>query len=559
MASIGKESGGFRILFVAPDGKRKTLRLGKVSRHQAVAVKVKIETLVAAAFTGHPPDDEVSRWVAAVGDELADKLAAVGLVPKRQQTTVKGLATTFCEAHPDAKPATFVVWGQVARCLCDCFSEARAVRTITREDAEGFRQWLLDQKLSATTVHKRLQFARQFFTFAVRHGLIDRNPFEGVGYKAGSPSERQHYVTPEDTERLIAAAPNWIWRTIIALARYGGLRTPSETLSLRLEDLDWEHGAINVSSPKTEGCGHGRRLVPMFARLRPHLDEAWDAAEERQTHVIPEGLYLPASNGPHGWVNVNLRTTFEKIVRRAGLDPWPRLFHALRASCESDLAREYPITTVCKWIGNTVAIAARHYVQVTDDDFRRASGAAKQAAQNPAQQTSELAHKAEQENSNTPVFPGNAKPCDTVQMYSGGGGNRTRVPRHFRGSFYVRSRMIYAFAQSTPNRRGAGPASRARSLVPGVPDGDPERAEFAAGFWASSAKARSRGYVYYAASARLLSAIKEFGQLLTWPTDQPRHATPTSNCPVEPSSPPGRVEGVCFIRHCTAGGSVFPW
>ena len=49
------------------------------------------------------------------------------------------------------------------------------------------------------------------------------------------------------------------------------------------------------------------------------------------------------------------------------------MFHALRASCESDLAREYPITTVCTWIGNTVAIAARHYVQVTDQDFERAS------------------------------------------------------------------------------------------------------------------------------------------------------------------------------------------
>ena len=48
------------------------------------------------------------------------------------------------------------------------------------------------------------------------------------------------------------------------------------------------------------------------------------------------------------------------------------MFHALRASCETDLAREFPIATVCKWIGNTVSIAARHSVQVTDADFQRA-------------------------------------------------------------------------------------------------------------------------------------------------------------------------------------------
>ncbi len=123
----------------------------------------------------------------------------------------------------------------------------------------------------------------------------------------------------------------------------------------------------------------------MFARLRPYLEEAWEMAKEGQTHVIPEQLYLPAANTPRGWINCNLRTTFKKIVERAGLEPWPRLFHNLRASCESDLAREYPITTVCKWLGNTVTIAARHYVQVTDDDFQKAAKAGKPTAQNAAQ------------------------------------------------------------------------------------------------------------------------------------------------------------------------------
>ena len=149
----------------------------------------------------------------------------------------------------------------------------------------------------------------------------------------------------------------------------------------------------------------------MFARLRPYLDEAWDMAKEGQTHVIPENLYLTASKGPHGWCNCNVRTTFEKIVKRAGLKPWPRLFHNLRASCESDLAREYPITTVCRWIGNTVAIAARHYIQVTDADFRKAAGAETIAAHRTAQQVSEMGRKGSQEKQKTPVFPGFAKGC----------------------------------------------------------------------------------------------------------------------------------------------------
>ena len=86
-------------------------------------------------------------------------------------------------------------------------------------------------------------------------------------------------------------------------------------------------------------------------------------------------------------MNWNLRTTSGEIIKRAGLEPWPRLFHALRASCESDLAREYLITTVCKWIGNTVAIAVRHCVQVTDHDFERTSRATDKALQNPMHPT----------------------------------------------------------------------------------------------------------------------------------------------------------------------------
>ena len=183
----------------------------------------------------------------------------------------------------------------------------------------------------------RLQLTRQIFSYAVRCEWIDRNPFAGISHTAGDPRERQRYITEAETARLIDAAPNWVWRTIIGLARFGGLRTPSETLSLRLADLDWEHGAMTVVSPKTEGHGQGQRVVPMFARLRPFLDEAWTMAKEGQTNVIPENLYLPAAHGPRGWVNCNLRSTFERIVRRTGLTPWPRLFHALRASCESDL------------------------------------------------------------------------------------------------------------------------------------------------------------------------------------------------------------------------------
>ncbi len=398
MASISKDPGGKkRILFVAPDGKRKVIRLGKMTLAQARNVKHKIESLVSSKGSGQSLDNETAAWVRDISDGLAGKLAKAGLIAERENTTVDGLIENFLAASTHFKPSTRSIWGQVTGDLKKHFGEDCRLRTIGQVEAEGFRQWLLTtRKLSSTTIAKRLQRSRQLFAHAIRFEWIEKNPFEGVKHKSGDPRERQRYITVEDTEKLIEAAPNWVWRTIIALSRYGGLRNPSEVLSLQLADLDWERGAMRVISPKTEGHGQGSRMVPMFAQLRPYLEGAWEMAAEGQTQVIPEHLYLPAAQGPNGWRNCNLRTTFLKIVLRAGLDPWPRLFHNLRASCESDLSRGFPIATVCKWIGNTVAIAAKHYIQVDDRDFRRAAKVDGEAAQNAAQSMHEKGRKTRQ-------------------------------------------------------------------------------------------------------------------------------------------------------------------
>ncbi len=78
------------------------------------------------------------------------------------------------------------------------------------------------------------------------------------------------------------------------------------------------------------------------------------------------------AKGTGGWAGVNLRTTFEKLVRRAGLLQWPRLFHNMRASCETDLMRDHSIHVVTAWIGNTPRIALGHYLQTNEADFEKA-------------------------------------------------------------------------------------------------------------------------------------------------------------------------------------------
>jgi len=292
------------------------------------------------------------------------------------------------------------VWGQVVKNLVAFFGAACPLVSITPAQAEAFRQHLVASGLRDTTIHKRLQHCRMFFNCAKRQRLVEHNPFELVKHRRGDAAERRAYVPVADVLRLMDYCPNDTWRVLLALARFGGLRIPSEAFSLKWTDVDWERGRLAVPCPKTEHLpGRGYRVVPLFPLLRQYLDAAWAKAPEGAVYVIPDE-YRRRAQGPGGWRNANLRTTLEKIIRRAGLPPWPRLWHSLRASCESDLAASFPLAAVTKWLGNTPAIALQHYVDPTDALFQQAanwvpptggndivSGSGTPVAQIPAQQS----------------------------------------------------------------------------------------------------------------------------------------------------------------------------
>jgi len=428
MASISRDKrGNRRILFVAPDGRRPSIRLGKKSLEFAREVKNRVEKLLEAKLLKRAMPAELAEWVADLEPWLAKKLARVGLIPKPEEKAVATLGAFLqswrAARKGDYKPASLIAWGQVIDALTGFFGADCPIADVTPAKGEAFRQSMLAADLRATTIHKRLQHARMFFAHAKRQGLVEANPFEFVRHRPGDASERRAYVPAADVQRVIEHAPNSTWKLLIALSRVAGLRVPSEALSLRWQDVDWERGRLTVPSPKTQHlAGRSYRVIPLFPALRPFLESAWEQAPEGAEYVIPEE-YRRRAQGPGGWANANLRTTLEKIVRRAGLETWPRLWHSMRASCETDLARQFPLAVVAKWLGNTQAVAMRHYVDVTDADFERAAAGTGpsdgQAAQNAAQhahatergesQSSDAAHE------KTPVLLGSASSCDTLQ------------------------------------------------------------------------------------------------------------------------------------------------
>ena len=103
--------------------------------------------------------------------------------------------------------------------------------------------------------------------------------------------------------------------------------------------------------------------MPIFPELRPHLEAAWDAAAEGAEFVITR----------YRDCNANLRTQLLRIIAKAGLTAWPKLFQNLRSTRETELAETYPLHVVVSWLGNSQLIAAKHYWQVTDEHFTQAT------------------------------------------------------------------------------------------------------------------------------------------------------------------------------------------
>lgn len=218
---------------------------------------------------------------------------------------------------------------------------------------------------------------------------MDANPFANLRPGSQSNSERTHYVSVDDIDRIIEKCPDARWRAIVGLCRFAGLRCPSELEGLTRADVDLVERRLTVRSPKTAHHeGHGARLVPIAPRLAPLLEDLYELADDDEPRLFP------TVRGPS-----NLRTTMQKIIARAGLAPWPRLFQNLRASWATDWASAFPNHDAASWLGHSPMIAAQHYLKPRDEHFRKAAGL-RDGAKSDAAGCGKLQHKLEAQTAN---------------------------------------------------------------------------------------------------------------------------------------------------------------
>lgn len=466
---------GFRVRFYDAAKRRREIYIpgsGRRVERLAQTVAGHCEALAKAKANNILADPAAAAWADGTEGGLRENLIAWGLADPRNPklaTDAGRLLGPFVDGYLESRTDWAKKTGenhrQVNNYLKTYFGPQCVLKSITVGDAERWHRWLAtDCGLSPATVSKHGKRAKMMFASAVSDRLLAQNPFAGL--KAGKESNpgRFEFITPEMAALVLDACPDADWRLIFSLCRWGGLRCPSEVLALRWRDVDWAAGRLRIESPKT-----GLRFAPMFPQVRTALAEAFEAAPEGAEFCV--GRYRDKE--------ANLRTQFSRIIERAGLVPWGKPFQNLRSSRRTELEEQFPNHVINGWLGHSSRVAEGHYLQTTDEHWKRATDAGSVAVDGDGQDAQA------NPDSRSPTGP----PIDDNQGPSGPIAE-TKKPRENRGSDGCRWVRIGSpippagFEQPSETRKKSSPG---RLVPPPVPPSlailDPEAEELLA-IWA---------------------------------------------------------------------------
>jgi len=375
MAAIStRKDGTIRIRFTLHTTNRE-LYLGKVSSKSAKEFRMKLEPLIDSIRMGTKPTTSTLNWLESLEDSTKNKLAKAGLIQLAesiQLPTLGKFVGDWIESRlgPKWKPATITVYRRCQRHLKLHFDDNRLIDSLSKGDATEWEASLYQKGLAENTVRKMANVAKQMFSHAIDKEFISTNPFGNLKSSSTANDDRSYFVTVQEIQKALDVTTDVEWRLIIALIRFAGLRTPSEIYSLKWTDIDFGKAEIKVTSPKTAHHKNGgSRVCPMFPVLRPFLEDAFNAASDGKTSIAPNRYVIEKNRIASG----NLSTEFKRILKRAGVTPWPKLFMNLRSTRQTELENDFPTHVVCKWMGNSPQVAHKHYLKVTAEHFKQAS------------------------------------------------------------------------------------------------------------------------------------------------------------------------------------------
>jgi len=254
------------------------------------------------------------------------------------------------------------------------YFESRGVFSVEGITLDMVREFISDTAAAVkpASLHNIMLYLRYFYGFLKTTDLKAADAEGLFSYKVYRDYPIQSYVTDEELERILAVIDTGTEsgkrnRAIILLAANTGLRA-CDIAQLKLKDIDWRRGQINLYQKKTGEMVYiplteevGEALQDYILNARPHLD-----CPEVFLRISPPKVAItdPSSIG----------SMFIAYQKKAGIERKAfdgKGFHGLRRRLAKKLlVTGTPLTTISQILGHDDPLTARQYLSLDIENLR---------------------------------------------------------------------------------------------------------------------------------------------------------------------------------------------
>ena len=270
-----------------------------------------------------------------------------GVIPKDlEKVTINGLFKKYL-AYSETNKKSYSTDVGRTKLIKKFFGESTLIMDIKPEKIEKFKDFLIDEGRSKTTVNRYLEQLHTAFKLAVDNGYLLKNPSQSVK-KFPVKNYTVRYLKEDEEERLLKVLPEYLKR-IVLVALNTGLRK-SNILNLRWEQINFDFKFIEV----LENKGNKHILLPLNDCLLKLFEET--PVEEREGYVFvnPE-TGLPYKDIKKAWATALKAAEIENFR-----------FHDLRHTVGTRLAKEnVPVNVIKEILAHSDVKTTMRYVHCT--------------------------------------------------------------------------------------------------------------------------------------------------------------------------------------------------
>jgi site-specific recombinase XerD len=364
MASVTPYPAGYSLKWHYPPNTQRHARLSGFTSAQAEEAAEHVEALIRAARSRRPVGYATTRWLQSEAPaNLVAALVDSYLVDDRR-TIADAVEAFLTDVTRDVSVGRLGDLERELNKFVKFIGDRVNVSDVTRADVDRWADSIAE--LSPSTQSKYAAIIRQFFKWTAAERLVDTSPAKHLDHRTFAAEARRE-VTADEFLALLAVVDS-VSRLALMLTRYAGLRV-TEACRLRWDRVDLAGRALNVDDTKR---GRDRRV--------PLVDPLFDfiAAEFRQW--LEDGgpaVFVMVDNNALNVGEPVTRSVIDGRIRSAahaaGVPLWPRLFHNLRATRQTEWIAAHGLVNACHWIGNSQTVAARHYAMATEVAFLEAT------------------------------------------------------------------------------------------------------------------------------------------------------------------------------------------